>query len=135
MSHYSSNSPNLLPLSQFYPITGTTVDWEVSLQLSSAGPTSAVPPGWYFAPAGSHALQGNTPINRLNEWDVTKLGWFKSRRHRDHIDTGHQIRAAFSHHVRSCAANQVDAQVSSAYHKALLFVFICGPGLESLSSY
>jgi hypothetical protein len=61
-----------------FAFAGTTIDWEVSLQLSSAGPTSSLPPGWYFAPEFSHGLMGNVAVNALDEWDVRKLGWYKS---------------------------------------------------------
>ena len=40
-------------------LPGTSVDWEISLQLSSAGPTNKVPPGWYFIPAGSNIWHSN----------------------------------------------------------------------------
>ncbi len=88
------------------------MDWEVSLQLSSPGPTSAVPPGWYLVPEMSHALYGNVPVNGLDEWDISKLGWFKSRRNRDHIDGGrHRIRDAFSATVTDCRSNQYHGEV------------------------
>jgi hypothetical protein len=44
-------------------------------------------------PASGGLLLGNLPVNGLDEWDVAKLGWFKSRSAtEDHIDsTGQQI--------------------------------------------
>ena len=97
----------------FHLLPGTTIDWEVSLQLSSAGPSSSVPPGWYMAPDLSHDLFGNVPINGLNEWNVQKLGWFKSRRSRDHIQTSGQnlVRNAFQAKVRNCRDNLYDTEV------------------------
>ena len=80
---------------------GTSVDWEVSLQVGSGGPTHALPSGWFIGtlewdfffkidpwfflllnfkffssiedPQDS-ILLGNLPINALDEWDVAKLG-------------------------------------------------------------
>lgn len=49
----------------------------------------------------------------MNEWDVTKLGWFKSRSPtEDHIDsTGQQIiRQAFKIQVENCADNNYKYQ-------------------------
>lgn len=56
---------------------------------------------------------GNLPLNGLDEWDIHKLGWFKSRKFRDHIDpTGHQIRQAFGAQVSNCQKNRVFSEVS-----------------------
>jgi len=71
--------------------------------------------GWYFAPELSHSLFGNVPVNALDEWDVNKLGWFKSRRARDHIDTGAQIRRAFTVNVENCRKNSYSAEVKCFY--------------------
>ena len=54
--------------------TGTSVDWEVSLQVGSAGPTHLLPPGWYIEDPRDSILLGHLPINGLDEWDVAKLG-------------------------------------------------------------
>ncbi|CAB4064408.1 unnamed protein product [Lepeophtheirus salmonis] len=54
--------------------SGSSVDWEVSLQMSGAGPSNSVPPGWYMVPEMSHDLFGSIPINRLDEWNIYKLG-------------------------------------------------------------
>ena len=79
------------------------MDWEVSLQVSSSGPSHALPPGWYIvspdsANEGSSGLLGNVPVNGLDEWDINKLGWFKFRTNwngeedqAEHMDTGHQV--------------------------------------------
>ncbi len=59
-------------------------------------------------------LLANLPVNSLNEWDVTKLGWFKSRSvNEDHIDaTGEQIiRQAFRVVVDDCSLNKFKYQV------------------------
>ena len=47
---------------KFY-ISGTSVDWEVSLQVGSAGPSHAIPPGWYVEDPRDGLLLGNLPIN------------------------------------------------------------------------
>ncbi len=90
------------------------MDWEVSLQVGSAGPSQAIPPGWYVEDPRDGLLLGNVPVNALNEWDVAKLGWFKSRSHtEDHIDsTGQQIiRQAFKVQVEDCVSNNFQYQV------------------------
>ena len=104
-------------LSMYYiklNISGTSVDWEVSLQVGSAGPSHAIPPGWYVEDPRDGLLLGNLPINALNEWDVTKLGWFKSRSpSENHIDTAGQqiIRQSFKVEVEDCGANSFKYQV------------------------
>ena len=55
-------------------VIGTSVDWEVSLQVGSAGPSHLLPPGWYIEDPRDSILLGNLPINALDEWDVAKLG-------------------------------------------------------------
>ncbi|QQP32398.1 Uncharacterized protein FKW44_024698, partial [Caligus rogercresseyi] len=76
------------------------------LQMSGAGPSNFLPPGWYMASEMSHDLYGGIPINRLDEWDIHKLGWFKSKRDKDHIEaTGHQLRQAFGVEMISCLDN------------------------------
>ena len=90
------------------------MDWEVSLQVGSAGPSSAIPPGWYVEDPRDGLLLGNLPINALNEWDVTKLGWFKSRsQSENHIDAAGQqiIRQSFKVEVEDCGTNSFKYQV------------------------
>ena len=110
-------------------VLGTSVDWEVSLQVTSSGPSHALPPGWYVVDpgtgsdvtgTGSSGLLGNVPVNGLDEWDVNKLGWFKFRQTSgsahdgvDHMETGHQIRQAFSATVENCQENRHTFKVSS----------------------
>ena len=92
------------------------MDWEVSLQIGSAGPSHALPPGWYIEDPRESILLGNVPINGLDEWDVAKLGWFKSRSlSEDHIDaTGQQIiRQAFKAQVEDCGQNSIKYQVKN----------------------
>ena len=91
------------------------MDWEVSLQVGSAGPTHAMPAGWYVEDPRDSVLLGNLPINGLDEWDVSKLGWFKSRSPiENHMDaTGEQIvRSAFKVDVENCALNSYKYQVN-----------------------
>ena len=92
--------------------TGTTIDWDVSLQVSSPGPSTLVPPGWYVAldpgrPAHSHTLLSGLTINELDGWDVTKLGWMKAGG-RDEVVTAslEQLAQAFSPQVESCAGGR-----------------------------
>ena len=90
--------------------TGTTIDWDVSLQVSSPGPSTLVPPGWYVAldtEALSHTLLAGLDINPLDGWDVTKLGWMKAGG-RDEVVTSslEQLAASFSPQVENCARGQ-----------------------------
>lgn len=87
----------------------------MSLQIGSAGPSHSLPPGWYIEDPRESILLGNLPINGLDEWDVAKLGWFKSRSiSEDHIDaTGQQIiRQAFKAQVEDCGQNSIKYQVA-----------------------
>ena len=87
------------------------------MQVGSAGPSHAIPPGWYVEDPRNGLLLGNLPINALNEWDVTKLGWLKSRSpSENHIDSAGQqiIRQSFKVEVEDCGANSFKYQVT--YH-------------------
>ena len=109
------------------------MDWEVSLQLSSTGPSNILPPNWYFMQIGdeitsnSTYLYGNVPINNLNEWSLDKLGWYKTSRRRRNMSrrmqkivdsnfhqtkddqvvahTFSQIKRALNVKVKNCAGN------------------------------
>ena len=109
------------------------MDWEVSLQLSSTGPSNILPPNWYFMQIGdeitsnSTYLYGNVPINNLNEWSLDKLGWYKTSRRRRNMSrrmqkivdsnfhqtkddqvvahTFSQIKSAINVKVKNCAGN------------------------------
>ena len=120
------------------------MDWEVSLQLSSTGPSNILPQKWYFMEIGDNAstnatyLYGNVPINNLNEWSLDKLGWYKtsrqrslSRQVRKMVDssfhqtrddqvvahTFSQIKRSLNVNVRNCAGNAHSYMV-----KILLFL-------------
>ena len=85
------------------------------MQVGSAGPSHAIPPGWYVEDPRNGLLLGNLPINALNEWDVTKLGWLKSRSpSENHIDSAGQqiIRQSFKVEVEDCGANSFKYQVT-----------------------
>ena len=81
------------------------MDLEVSLQVSSAGPTNSFNAKWLvYLGSGRLFLLSILPINGLDEWDVSKLGWFKSRSPTEnHMDsTGQQIiRQAFKVQVEN----------------------------------
>ena len=75
-----------------------------------------MPSGWYIEDPADSFLLGNLPINGLDEWDVSKLGWFKSRSPTEnHMDsTGQQIiRQAFKVQVENCALNSYKYQVTT----------------------
>ena len=135
---------------------GTAVDWEVSLQLSSTGPSNILPPSWYFMPLNNDGhmlrhnqtqryLYGNLPINNLNEWDLDKLGWYKTSKKRGMMmahqhrkftnslfadannnenqvvaHTFSQIKRALNVKVTNCARNAHSYAVSVTSHKIIL---------------
>ena len=119
-------------------LLGTSVDWEVSLQLSSVGPTNTMPPGWYFTPAGQDGwkhpgLFGNVQVNGLNEWNVDKLGWYKSTRRSSSfspnsrlfsnghvsLQTFQQIKRSLNVHSDNCAQNDNRFHVKKLFSKLL----------------
>ena len=58
--------------------------WEpryVTIVISSGGPSSLVPPGWYVTRdavrPGQAELRAGLELNHIDTWDVTKLGWLK----------------------------------------------------------
>ena len=63
------------------------LDWDVSVVVSSPGPTTLLPPGWYTNPDLSHTLLAGLHLNTLDGWDVTKLGWLKAKIPPDHSKT------------------------------------------------
>ena len=89
--------------------TGTTIDWDVSLQVSSSGPSTLVPPGWYVASdteTMTHTLLAGLQINDLDGWDVTKLGWMKAGGpNKDDVVTSslEQLSQSFTPQVDNCA--------------------------------
>ena len=117
------------------------MDWEVSLQLSSAGPSNRMPPGWYFTQAGdeiwhttsaSASLYGNVGINGLDEWSVDKLGWYKSPKSSFQGDssfyngqvslrTMQQIADAFQVNTDSCVNNINAFQVRDCFWQICLY--------------
>jgi hypothetical protein len=74
-------------------------------------------------------LLGNVPVNGLDEWDINKLGWFKFRQNwngedvdsGDHMETGHQIKQAFSASVEDCQDNRHTFKVRKDSNRDLSF--------------
>ena len=56
---------------------GSALDWYVTLHLSSPGPASVLPHGWYITRPHSDLLLTGLDINDLNSWQVDSLGWVK----------------------------------------------------------
>ena len=84
----------------------------IHVQVSSPGPSTLVPPGWYVALdtdtlSASHTLLAGLDINPLDGWDVTKLGWMKASG-KDEVVTSslEQLAASFSPQVENCARGQ-----------------------------
>ena len=108
---------------------GTAVDWEVSLQLSSTGPSNILPPSWYFMPLNDDGhmlihnqtqpyLYGNLPINNLNEWDLDKLGWYKTSKRRG-MNMADQHRKFTNSLFAGASNDQVVAHTFSQIKRAL----------------
>ena len=106
---------------------GTTIDWDVSLLVSSPGPTSLVPPGWYVVPdstpttAGGnrgheHILLAGEEVNGLDGWDLDRLGWFKMAAGGQAVLRAEglgQLAARFSPQITDCAGGVYTASFSS----------------------
>ena len=58
---------------------GSALDWYLTLHLSSPGPASVLPGGWYLTSPHTPdlLLTGNNNLNGLNTWQVDRLGWAK----------------------------------------------------------
>ena len=85
----------------------------MSLQVSSPGPTSLVPPGWYVVPESSthhHTLLAGEEVNPLDGWDVDKLGWFKTGLSGEGVaEELDQLMLKFSPQVENCATGEYSA--------------------------
>ena len=107
---------------------GTTIDWDVSLLVSSPGPTSLVPPGWYVVPdntaadgSGSakshqHVLLAGEEVNGLDGWDLDRLGWFKMAAGGQAVLRAEglsQLAARFSPTIGDCAGGSYTASFRS----------------------
>ncbi len=104
---------------------GTTIDWDVSLLVSSPGPTSLVPPGWYVVPdtaiggatgGHEHVLLAGEEVNGLDGWDLDRLGWFKlaaGGRAVLRAEGLNQLAARFSPQIADCAAGVYTASFPS----------------------
>ena len=98
------------------------MDWEVSLQLSSTGPSNILPPNWYFMQIGADGssnstyLYGNVPINNLNEWSLDKLGWYKTSRRRI---MSRQMQKIVDSNFHQTTDNQVIAHTFSQIKRSL----------------
>ena len=77
--------------------------------MSSSGPSTLVPPGWYVTPdtqtsSLTHTLLAGLQVNDLDGWDVTKLGWMKAGGRDDVVTSSlEQLASAFTPHVENCA--------------------------------
>lgn len=97
--------------------SGTAIDWHISLQVSTPGPTTLVPAGWYVAttePSHRHDLLAGLPVNTLSGWDVSKLGWLKAGRRGYSSSSLEQLRQKFIPTVESCAEGKHSGYFSHA---------------------
>ena len=87
------------------------------MQVSSPGPTSLVPPGWYVVPETSthhHTLLAGEEVNPLDGWDVDKLGWFKTGLGGEAVaERLDQLILKFSPEVDNCASGEYRATFKS----------------------
>ena len=84
---------------------GVALDWYMTLHLSSPGPASVVPSGWYLARDSStpHTLEAGLAFNELDGWDPAKLGWVKLGRGGGLVSRGlDQLAAHFLPRVENC---------------------------------
>ena len=89
---------------------GSVIDWDVTLQVSSPGPTALAPSGWYVVkPGQKHSLVAGLEVNGLNGWDVTRLGWMKIGPKGSLVTGGlQQLVQAYRPRVESCTAGKYE---------------------------
>ena len=82
----------------------------MTLQVSSPGPTTLAPPGWYVVPEDPryrHSLITGLSVNSLNGWDITKHGWVKAGKKGGIVTASlEQLVQAYNPTVESCAGGQ-----------------------------
>ena len=64
-------------------------------------PMATQPTLRYFGVAGESEVRTNLEVNALDEWDVTKLGWYKIRESGRREFDAQQVRQAFDVNVRA----------------------------------
>jgi len=96
--------------------SGTTIDWDVSLQVSSPGPSTLVPPGWYVVPdtpGQQHSLLAGLDVNPLEGWDPAKVGWVKAGPDRTFVTSGlRHLLQYFTPQVQSCSQGKYTGSFS-----------------------
>jgi hypothetical protein len=91
--------------------------------VSSPGPTSLVPPGWYVVPdtdlsasSHEHVLLAGEEVNGLDGWDLDRLGWFKMAAGGQAVlraEGLRQLAARFSPQIADCAGGVYTASFQS----------------------
>ena len=91
---------------------GSTIDWDVTLQVSSPGPSTLVPAGWYVVPQSQrHSLLAGLEVNELDSWDVRKLGWLKAHKNGEMVTSSYQqLAASFLPTVTSCSSGVTEGK-------------------------
>ena len=116
-----------LQMSSFIRVGAIVSDFDLRLQVSSSGPSSSIPAGWYSSSSSSSSFEdnnkngeellGNVPVNELNEWNVNKLGWIKSydAAAGKLLPDENVLKNAFSLKVLNCQRNEYSAELNSAF--------------------
>ena len=90
--------------------SGAAIDWYLSLQVSTPGPTTLAPPGWYVVPGTTshrNSLLTALNVNGLDEWDINKLGWLKAGKMNRFVTSSlEQLSQHFLPSVQSCAEGE-----------------------------
>ena len=97
------------------------------MQLSSTGPSNILPPSWYFMQVQDHvmawnttsSLYGNIPINHLNEWNLDKLGWYKTSKRKKSIMSRQMQKPGKNSFYENNKDDQVTAHTFSQIKRAL----------------
>ena len=96
---------------------GAAIDWYISLQVSSPGPTTLVPSGWYVVPdhpSHRHTLLAGLDVNGLDGWDIHKLGWLKAGKNKNFVTASlNRLVNLFSPSVESCSDGKYSGSFSS----------------------
>jgi len=97
--------------------SGSTIDWDVTLQVSSPGPTTLVPSGWYVVPdhpSHKHTLLPGLDVNGLDGWDIHKLGWLKAGKLGAVVTSSlEQLVQSYIPVVKNCAAGKYEGSFTS----------------------
>ena len=90
------------------------------MQITSPGPATLVPPGWYVLHDHDHhhrhTLLAGLPVNSLDSWDINKLGWLKiDNSGRLATPSLQQLQQQFLPTVNSCAGGEYSGSFARGF--------------------